>query len=185
VLQEEAGRLQLERAQLIAASSPGLGLLFPLFGLVALVGDAAGVDDRASSVDALLQEIDDFVGGVFVRVERRAAEGDAAAAARLLRATRSIVDMVAGTSIVDDTIDDITAAVKESKDDLLELLERIMRAVAGVAGAVVVGGIGWHAPVLFGAPLWVRLASALAGGVGGGVGGVTLGQQAARALLQR
>lgn len=175
-LERERTRLAIERAELDAGTSP-------LFGLVGFILEAAGIDDRARSLDELIENLDDFIGGAFARLEVKAAAGDANAADDLLRAARNILGLTKSTGVLDDAIDDAVAGVKQTKDDLLGLLGQVVTGVAGTAGAVVGLGIGWQVPSVLGAPLWVRVAAAAGLGLGGGVGGVTLGRRLAATIL--
>lgn len=178
-----------ERIALDAASSPGLGLLFPVFGLVALVGDAAGLDDRAASLDTMIAVLEDFVSVDFARMEAKAVAGDDAQATRLLRATRNILAAARGTSAVDDAIDDAIeltkATVNETRDAFDKLVANVCVYGGGIVGAVVGGGLAANVAQVLPVPLWVRLAAAAAAAGGVGYGGVTVGRQLATAFLRR
>lgn len=170
-LAEERDRLVDERFTLQQG-----GWLLPGFGF----------DDRAASVDTLLQEIEDFVAVDFARIERKA-EADDAMAARLLTATKKILAMLRGTSITEDVIDDVVAGVKETKADLLTGLETwlqraavvaggLVGAVAGLAiGSAVAGVVSPLSPV-------TRIGAGALGAVLGGVAGVSGGRAAGSAI---
>lgn len=145
-----------------------------------------GFDDRAASVDTLLQEIDDFVAVDFSRIEAKAI-ADGAMASRLLTATQHILAMLRGTSITDDVVDDVVKGVQETKADLLAGLETwlqraavvaggLVGAVAGLAvGSAVAGVVSPLSPV-------TRIGAGALGAVLGGVAGVSGGRAASSAI---